>query len=160
MFRAMPDNAEFKFGCSHAPTHTHRKMTVQIPPLARTIDATHNTLEDDDCITYILAISMKEKGETGTGPTASLRLLQSFLTIRVAFTLQEWLIRAHSACRGGSFLNRRPAYNPNQRIRRLDPKDCLSLARAAEGPSKSPVGAGPERKSTSTRPTLPPPNST
>ena len=68
--------------------------------------------------------------------------------------------RTYSTCDSGNLLERRPTYNPNQRIRRLEPKSCLSLASAAEGPSKPPVGAGPERKSTSTRPTLPSPNST
>jgi hypothetical protein len=42
---------------------------------------------------------------------------------------------------------------PNQRARRLDPKCAFSATRAAEGSWKVPVGLGPERKSTSTRPT-------
>ncbi len=47
----------------------------------------------------------------------------------------------------------------NQRARRLDPKWCFSATRASDGSWKVPVGVGPERKSTSTRPTRPPPNS-
>lgn len=54
----------------------------------------------------------------------------------------------------------RPRYGPNQRAWRLEPNCCFSPTRATEGPMKLPVGAGPERKSTSTRPTRPPPNST
>ena len=48
---------------------------------------------------------------------------------------------------------------PNQRARRLAPKCCFSATRASDGAWKVPVGFGPERKSTSTRPTRPPPNS-
>jgi hypothetical protein len=54
----------------------------------------------------------------------------------------------------------RPRYSPNQRARRLDPKRSFSPTRATEGSIKLPVGEGPERKSTSTRPTRPPPYST
>ena len=50
-------------------------------------------------------------------------------------------------------MDNRLRYNPNQRFRRLDPKNCFSLTRAWEGASKLPVG-GPARNSTSTRPTL------
>jgi predicted aconitase len=49
---------------------------------------------------------------------------------------------------------------PNQRERRLEPKSSFSATRASDGAWKVPVGFGPERKSTLTRPTRPPPNST
>jgi len=59
-----------------------------------------------------------------------------------------------------TFLKRRPRYSPNQRARRIDPNCCFSPARATDGSKKLPVGDGPERKSTSTRPTRSAPNST
>ena len=49
---------------------------------------------------------------------------------------------------------------PNQRARRLEPNCSFSATSAADGSRNIPVGFGPERKSTSTRPTRPPPNST
>lgn len=49
---------------------------------------------------------------------------------------------------------------PNQRARRLEPKWSFSARSAADGSWKVPVGAGPEKKSTSTRPIRPAPNST
>ena len=58
------------------------------------------------------------------------------------------------------FSGRRSRPQPNQRARRLDPKCSFSLARATEGSLKTPVGFGAVKKSTSTRPTRPPPNST
>ena len=48
---------------------------------------------------------------------------------------------------------------PNQRAARLAPKSCFSATSAADGAWNVPVGFGPERKSTSTRPTRPAPNS-
>ena len=48
---------------------------------------------------------------------------------------------------------------PNQRARRLAPKSTFSATSASDGALKLPVGFGPERKSTSTRPTRPAPNS-
>jgi beta-galactosidase GanA len=51
-------------------------------------------------------------------------------------------------------------YRPNQRARRLEAKCRFSPARATEGSTKLPAGAGPEKKFTSTRPTRPPPSST
>ncbi len=51
------------------------------------------------------------------------------------------------------------AQRPNQRARRVEPKRCLSITPASVGSPKAPVGFGPERKSTSTRPTRPAPNS-
>jgi hypothetical protein len=48
----------------------------------------------------------------------------------------------------------------NQRARRLEPNCCFSAASSADGGASVPVGFGPERKSMSTRPTRPPPNST
>ncbi len=48
---------------------------------------------------------------------------------------------------------------PNQRARRLEPKSCFSATSVADGSLNVPVGLGPERKSMSTRPTRPPPNS-
>jgi hypothetical protein len=49
---------------------------------------------------------------------------------------------------------------PNQRARRLAPKSCFSAPSSADGSWNVPVGFGPEKKSTSTRPTRPAPNST
>ena len=49
---------------------------------------------------------------------------------------------------------------PNQRWSRLDPKWAFSAASASDGSWKVPVGFGPLRKSTSTRPTWPWPNYT
>ena len=49
---------------------------------------------------------------------------------------------------------------PNQRARRLEPKCFFSLSRAPDGAWKTPVGFGSAKKSTSTRPTRPAPNST
>ncbi len=48
---------------------------------------------------------------------------------------------------------------PNQRARRLDPKWRFSATSSVDGSEYRPVGVGPEKKSTSTRPTRPPPNS-
>jgi hypothetical protein len=48
---------------------------------------------------------------------------------------------------------------PNQRALRLEPKCCFSATRAPDGSWNVPVGSGPEKKSTSTRPTRPAPNS-
>ena len=49
---------------------------------------------------------------------------------------------------------------PNQRAVRLEPKCSFSATRASDGSWNVPVGFGPDRKSTSTRPTRPAPNST
>ena len=48
---------------------------------------------------------------------------------------------------------------PNQRARRLEPNCCFSATLAADGALKVPVREGPERKSMSTLPTRPAPNS-
>ena len=54
---------------------------------------------------------------------------------------------------------RSAAQAPNQRARRLEPKCSFSATSAADGALKLPVRVGPERKSMSTRPTRPLPNS-
>lgn len=59
------------------------------------------------------------------------------------------------ATRGG----RRRQARSNQRARRLEPNSTFSATSASDGAWKVPVGLGPERKSTSTRPTRPAPNS-
>jgi hypothetical protein len=48
---------------------------------------------------------------------------------------------------------------PNQRCRRLAANSSFSAARSADGPRNGAVGAGPDKKSASTLPTKPPPNS-
>ena len=48
---------------------------------------------------------------------------------------------------------------PNQRCRRVAANSAFSTARSAEGPRNGAVGAGPDKKSASTLPTKPPPNS-
>lgn len=48
---------------------------------------------------------------------------------------------------------------PNQRCRRVLANSAFSSARSVEGPMKGAVGLGPERKSASTLPTCPSPNS-
>ena len=48
---------------------------------------------------------------------------------------------------------------PNQRALRLEPNSFFSATNAPDGSRNVPVGFGPERKSTSTRPTRPAPNS-
>ncbi len=48
---------------------------------------------------------------------------------------------------------------PNQRARLLEPKCSFSDRMATEGSWYVPVGEGPEKKSTSTRPIRPAPNS-
>jgi hypothetical protein len=48
---------------------------------------------------------------------------------------------------------------PNHRCRRVAANSCFSAARSAEGPRNGAVGAGPDKKSASTLPTKPPPNS-
>ncbi|MCW3099906.1 MAG: hypothetical protein JWL77_5524 [Chthonomonadaceae bacterium] len=53
----------------------------------------------------------------------------------------------------------RQAQVSNQRVRRLEPKCFFSVTRAVDGSAKVPTGAGPDRKSMSTRPTTPAPNS-
>jgi len=52
-----------------------------------------------------------------------------------------------------------PGQVPNQRARRLEPKFAFSATRAADGAWKVPVREGPDRKSMSTLPTRPSPNS-
>jgi uncharacterized protein YndB with AHSA1/START domain len=48
---------------------------------------------------------------------------------------------------------------PNQRARRLEPNSRFSSTSASDGSWNTPAGLGPEKKSTSTRPTRPAPNS-
>ena len=48
---------------------------------------------------------------------------------------------------------------PNQRCRRVAANSSFSAARSADGPRNGAVGAGPDKKSASTLPTKPPPNS-
>jgi hypothetical protein len=48
---------------------------------------------------------------------------------------------------------------PNHRCRRVEANSSFSAARSAEGPRNGAVGAGPDKKSASTLPTKPPPNS-
>src|SRR3954471_8401846 len=62
------------------------------------------------------------------------------------------VLHRKAAPRGGFFRARSDSYSPNQRARRLVPKCSLSARSSAEGGRKTPVGVGPERKSTSTRP--------
>ena len=52
------------------------------------------------------------------------------------------------------------ARQPNQRARRLAPKSRFSATSSGDGGRNVPVGLGPDRKSTSTRPTRPSPSST
>ena len=52
-----------------------------------------------------------------------------------------------------------PDQLPNQRCRRVAANSSFSAARSAEGPRNGAVGAGPDKKSASTLPTKPPPNS-
>lgn len=51
------------------------------------------------------------------------------------------------------------SYSPNRRAWRLVPKGALSAVNSADGAWRTAVGAVPPRKSTSTRPTVPCPNS-
>jgi hypothetical protein len=52
-----------------------------------------------------------------------------------------------------------PTQRPNQRALRLAPNSSFSATSAPDGSRNVPVGFGPDRKSTSTRPTRPAPNS-
>ena len=61
----------------------------------------------------------------------------------------------HGTRQPGELLGQRP----NQRSRRLEPKLCLSAICSADGALKVPVFSGPERKSMSTLPIRPAPNS-
>ena len=58
-----------------------------------------------------------------------------------------------------STLAERRQSRPNQRTRRLEPKCFFSATSSSDAPWYVPVGFGPEKKSTSTRPTRPAPNS-
>ncbi len=55
---------------------------------------------------------------------------------------------------------RRASQTLNQRARRLAPNSRFSATSSSDGGRRVPVGFGPDRKSTSTRPTRPLPNST
>jgi hypothetical protein len=52
-----------------------------------------------------------------------------------------------------------PAQGPNQRLRRVETKRSLSPASSRDGPKNGATGDGPDKKSASTLPTSPPPNS-
>src|SRR5690348_15878070 len=54
---------------------------------------------------------------------------------------------------------RRKRLHANQRARRLDPNIFFSATSSADGGRKTPIFSGPDRKSTSTPATSPPPNS-
>jgi diguanylate cyclase (GGDEF)-like protein len=78
----------------------------------------------------------------------------------------ELLIRADLAMYDAKARSRRRGADglrvdqpPNQRARRLDPNSSFSATRSDDGALKTPVLEGPERKSMSTRPTRPAPNS-
>jgi hypothetical protein len=74
--------------------------------------------------------------------------------------------RLHAPQARGAYVYPRPVcarlsrdQAPNQRCRRVAANSSFSAARSAEGPRNGAVGAGPDKKSASTLPTKPPPNS-
>jgi hypothetical protein len=67
----------------------------------------------------------------------------------------SWWVRASASC----VRRAQSDQLPNQRCRRVAANSSFSAARSAEGPRNGAVGAGRDKKSASTLPTKPPPNS-
>jgi hypothetical protein len=85
---------------------------------------------------------------------------------RSALLGSQELPRLHAPQARGAYAYPRPVCArlsrdqlPNQRCRRVAANSAFSAARSAEGPRNGAVGAGPDKKSASTLPTKPPPNS-